>query len=615
MNTNKTYENPIIFADYSDPDVVKVGNGYYLTSSSFNYTPGLPILYSDDLVNWKHIGYAVQSLGRGFESPRHSEGIWAPSIRYYNDMFYIYYGMPDEGLFVVRGRFKKDIPASVSVLESALTGHPDSSNADGSCDFISDHGMDLHVPGMEDKSIVWDEPKLVLKGKGLIDPCPFIDDDGRFYLIHAYAKSRIGFKSILGMMELDKEGLGPVSEDHFIFLGGLVDESGMEQTGKRYKYPECDTPDEKKNPAITIEGPKVYKRKGFYYIFAPAGGVRNGWQLALRSKNISGPYECRVVMHQGKTVINGPHQGGLVSDDAGCDLFIHFQDMGAYGRVCHLQPVTWKNDWPVIGTDDGTGCGEPVMTGTYPFCKRESGKDAPELNKAGFETSTDLQWLGDYSTEFFEVVTSKDFVVSKDMTDLYHGQNAYNGSAGDRKLKLIALNYQGASPVLWKCANVLTRKIDRRAFDVRLTFDVSGMLKGDRAGVTLMGGEYGFIECERILTDKKETEYRIYYGISETEPSGKKETRNLLRTLEGELSHFTVTLTMSDEGKSLNVEECLPVVTFGYGIGNENDVEIYALEEKFKPSDHTWTGARVGLYAISKASRGGYVILDEFNLS
>ena len=90
----------------------------------------------------------------------------------------------------------------------------------------------------------------------------------------------------------------------------------------------------------TLEGPKMYKRNGFYYIMAPAGGVTNGWQTVLRSRSVWGPYEDRIVLRQGSTKINGPHQGGYVeleSSSLVCDL----QDRIAYGRIVHLQPVHW----------------------------------------------------------------------------------------------------------------------------------------------------------------------------------------------------------------------------------------------------------------------------------
>lgn len=95
-------------------------------------------------------------------------------------------------------------------------------------------------------------------------------------------------------------------------------------------------------------------------------------------KNVYGPYEWKTVLAQGNSPVNGPHQGGWVDTPTGEDWFMHFQDVGAYGRLVHLQPMKWVDDWPVIGIDkDGDGCGEPVLTykkpnvgKNYPICTR-----------------------------------------------------------------------------------------------------------------------------------------------------------------------------------------------------------------------------------------------------
>lgn len=190
------FKNPVLFADYSDPDIIRVGDTYYLTASSFNYIPGLPILTSKDLVNWKLANYAIDKIDYpGYEIPQHAKGVWAPAIRFHEGMFYIYYGMPDEGIFMVRAK---------------------------------------------DPLGTWEAPVLVLEGKGLIDSCPFWDEDGKAYIIHGYAKSRIGFKSHLGIFPMSWDGTKAIGEDHILY-DGL-----------------------KTQP--TIEGPKVYKRNGYYYI-------------------------------------------------------------------------------------------------------------------------------------------------------------------------------------------------------------------------------------------------------------------------------------------------------------------------------------------------------------
>jgi len=253
----------VLFGDYSDPDVIRVGNDYYLVSSSFQCVPGLPILHSRDLESWEVISYAVPRLpSPDFDRPQHGNGLWAPSIRHHDGFFWIYVGDPDRGIFMTRAR---------------------------------------------DPAGPWEPLALVKEAKGWIDPCPFWDDDGTPYLVHAWAKSRAGFNSILTINRLSADGRRVIDEGTTVFDG-------------RERQP-------------TIEGPKLYKRNCWYYIFAPAGGVKQGWQAVLRSKNILGPYEDRIVLEQGTTRINGPHQGAWVEAADGTSRFIHFQDRGAYGRI------------------------------------------------------------------------------------------------------------------------------------------------------------------------------------------------------------------------------------------------------------------------------------------
>ena len=116
-----------------------------------------------------------------------------------------------------------------------------------------------------------------------------------------------------------------------------------------------------------IEGPKFYKRGDYFYILAPAGSVKGGWQTALRSKNIYGEYESKIILMQGDSLVNGPHQGALVDTIDGKEYFVHFQDMRPYGRVVHLQPVTWQDGWCICGKPGYDGiAGTPVDGGIYP---------------------------------------------------------------------------------------------------------------------------------------------------------------------------------------------------------------------------------------------------------
>lgn len=301
------YQNPIINADYSDPDVCRHGDDYYMTSSSFACFPSLQILHSTDLVNWTIVGaalkdhYPVLPQYRGTDLDyrnkiQHGNYVWAPSIRYHDGWYYIYWGDPDQGIFMVK---------------------------------------------TQDPRGEWSEPVLVKEGKGLIDCCPLWDDDGRAYLSHGCAGSRAGVKSVLFVAPLSADGTHVTGPSRIVYDG------------------------HENQP--TIEGTKFYKHGGYYYIFSPAGGVKYGWQVELRSKSPYGPYEERVTLAQGKSKVNGPHQGAWVDTPCGEDWFIHFQDKHAYGRVVHLQPAQWKGGWLVIGDDkDGDGCGDAVATWRKP---------------------------------------------------------------------------------------------------------------------------------------------------------------------------------------------------------------------------------------------------------
>ena len=287
-NGDGTYTNPVLFADYSDPDVCVVGDDYYLTASSFNCIPGLPILHSRDLVNWTIIGHALQEQlpKEIFDLPQHGKGVWAPAIRHHNDSLFIYWGDPDLGIFMVKAK---------------------------------------------DPAGEWSKPICVISGKGMIDPCPLWDDDGRCYLVNGWAASRCGFNSVLSVRELAADGTRAISQPRIVFDGGQENH--------------------------TSEGPKFYKRDGYYWIMNPAGGVEMGWQLAMRSKSPYGPYEWQRVMWQGKTSVNGPHQGAWVHTPQNEDWFLHFNDRFAYGRVVYLQPVDWSSGWPIMGNH-----GEPYTT-------------------------------------------------------------------------------------------------------------------------------------------------------------------------------------------------------------------------------------------------------------
>jgi beta-xylosidase len=503
-NGNGTYKNPVIHADYSDPDAIRVGDDYYMISSSFNHAPGLPILHSKDLVNWTIIGHALkrQPPFDHFSKVQHGNGVWAPCIRYHNSEFYIYYPDPDFGIYLIKAK-------------------------------------NIRGP--------WTDPVLVEAGKGLIDPCPLWDDDGKAWLVHAYAGSRAGIKSIIVVKQMNSEGTKTTDEGVIVYDGHDTDP--------------------------TVEGPKFYKRNGWYYIFAPAGGVSTGWQLVLRSKNIYGPYERKVVMEQGSTHINGPHQGAWVDTKTGEHWFLHFQDKGAYGRVVHLQPMKWVNDWPVIGDDkDGDGKGEPVLIYKKPVVGKRYPLSTPYESDEFNGHQLGLQWQWQANPKAFWAFPS-------------------NG-----KLRLFADQLPDSATNYWNVANLLMQKLPAEEFMVTTKLSFYPRLEGDRAGLIIHGADYAFLSVI-----KKENGNYISHSICREADKGKK-------------------ATVQDGEKIANADIYLrvrimkgAVCEFSYSL---DGTTFKVIGEKLTAKPGRWVGAKVGLFCtrLFKTNDSGFVDVDWFRV-
>lgn len=515
---NGMYRNPVLHADYSDPDVCAVGEDYFLTASSFNCTPGLPILHSKDLVNWKIVNYALKKVEpvEYYNEARHGKGVWAPSIRFHEGMYYIYWGDPDFGIFMVKTR---------------------------------------------DPYGEWDKPVLVKAGKGMIDPCPLWDDDGRVYLAHAWAGSRAKFNSVLTVCELNKEGTKVISDPVLVFDGN----DGVNHT---------------------IEGAKFYKRNGFYYLFAPAGGVVSGWQLVMRSKNVYGPYEPRIVMAQGKTDINGPHQGGWVDTPAGESWFLHFQDKGAYGRVLHLNPMKWVNDWPVIGVDkDGDGCGDPVSR----YRKPKTGKTYPietPVESDEFDTrklGLQWEWHANYQ-DVFGFTTNMGYVRIYGHELSPHFKN------------------------FWEVPNLLMQKFPAEEFTATAKLKVSAKDDGQLSGLIIMGWDYSWIGVE-----KQEEKFLLKQAVCKDAEQGNLEQVSTLAVLEPSRK-FEAGLFPNYEREiyiRVHVDKGA-YCRFSYSLDGKKFTEAGTL---FKARQGKWIGAKVGMFSVTPHGKErGWLDVDWFRV-
>lgn len=499
-NGDGTYKNPIIHADYSDPDVIRVGDDYYMVASSFDAVPGLPILHSKDLVNWTIIGHALkrQPPFDHFSQTQHGNGVWAPSIRYHNNQFYIFYPDPDFGIYVTT-----------------------TTKIDGE----------------------WTEPYMVEPGKGLIDPCPFWDEDGKVYLVHAFAGSRAGIKNILVIKQMN------ATASKTLDAGTLVyDAHGIE---------------------TTVEGPKLYKRNGYYYIFAPAGGVSTGWQIVLRSKNIYGPYERKIVMEQGKTIINGPHQGAWVTTQKGEDWFVHFQDKDAYGRVVHLQPMQWKNNWPVIGEDkDGDGKGNPILQYKKPNVGGSYTKQTPQDADEFGRQQLGLQWQWQANPQ-------------QTWSYLYQGN-----------LRLFSQQMADTAKNYWQVPNVLLQKFPAEIFTATTKISFHPNIENEKIGFVIMGEDYAYISVV-----KKADGFYIANAVCKQAIKGNTETEKIITKINSGEIYFKVRV---DTGA---------VCSFSY---SEDGEHYHSIAETFTARPGRWIGAKLGYFCTRNkvTNDAGYADVD-----
>ena len=545
---NGNYRNPILYADYSDPDAIRVGEDYFMVASSFSNSPALPILHSKDLVNWKVVNYCLKHIPEfRYNNPLHGCGVWAPSIRYHEGTYYVCFPMPDEGIYMTTTK---------------------------------------------DPFGEWSEPVNIRPGAGWIDPCPFWDDDGNAYLVAGVAKSRIGYKSVLHIVRMRSDGMGIFGDEVKIFDGN-------------------------ENDQITIEGPKMYKRNGYYYIFAPAGGVKTGWQTILRSKNPFGPYEYKVVLRQGDSPVNGPHQGAWVDTITGEDWFLHFQDVYAAGRITHLQPMHWENDWPIIGVNkEGNDYGEPVME----YRKPDIGKTESELeDKTKYpvcepdttdEFDSDAlmlqwQWNSNYDDSWY---------VTK--TDAY-GKKTPDGS-------YIRLNALASTPLrpVSDYRNLLLQKWPAPEFECVTKMCVNGLENGDYAGIVSLGVEYGAVgivknfgeyairtvrgtqsfDCEAAYSKEDFKDY----PIAKDTFADKEKTVYLRYTVKRTGTKDTKEMALAV--KNVPVEEVTLEISF--------DGKAYEKQVSFTAKAGRWVGVKNGMFVnhnneIKNENQGdGFVTAD-----
>ncbi len=479
------YLNPVLAADYSDPDAIRVGDKYYMVASDFHFL-GMQVLESDDLVNWRLISQIYDRFDLpGWDGNQHySGGSWAPAIRWHDGKFWVYFCTPEEGLFMSTA---------------------------------------------ENPAGPWEPLHCVKAIPRWEDPCPFWDEDGQAYLGH----------SLKGAGPIILHRMSPDGKE-------LLDEGVTIYTGP------------------TAEGTKIHKWNGWYYLSIPEGGVKVGWQTVLRSRDIYGPYERKIVLETGSTGINGPHQGAIVDTPDGQWWFLHFQFQDPLGRVVHLQPMHWEEDWPVIGEDyDGNGVGEPVPGWTKPMAaKGRRAKACPFLPASSDDFSAPergLQWQWNHNPV----------------------DSAWSLTSHPGKLALEALQAERFE----LARNTLSQKIMgfRGAYTVLL--DLSGMADGQRAGLACMGKENNLLEVGQVA------------------------------------GHRSLSVLLTDNGTA-DLPDALDAVWLRLTFDARDNAFQFAwsadgsqfsdLGDPFAAHFGFWKGARVALFSYNTETAAGTALFDDF---
>lgn len=487
---NGTYINPILNADYSDPDVIRVGDKYYMVCSEFHYM-GMPVLESDDMVNWKTISQVYSRLDfPGWDdNGNYGGGSWAPSIRYHDGRFWIYFCTPREGLMMTTATDPYGPWAPLHCVK--------------------------HVGGWE-------------------DPCPFWDDDGQAYI----GRSQLGAGPIY-LHKMSADGRTLLDDGNIIYTGPVA------------------------------EGTKFLKRNGYYYLSIPEGGVGEGWQTILRSKNIYGPYEKKVVLEKGSTPVNGPHQGALVDTPEGEWWFYHFQLTEPLGRVVHLQPAHWKDEWPVIGVDiDMNGIGEPVKVWTKPT----AGKAA----SASFSSASPI----------YHPQSSDDFNSPALGLQWQFNHNPDNEKWSLTKRKGHLALTPSKADCLRSSRNMLTQKCMGYEGTATAELDFSELAEGQRAGLFCLGNLYNAIG---IL--KENGKNYLYLELN-----GKVEK---IKTITGKKVYLRAAFNARNNRHQLSF--------------STDNKRFTACGEPYSLAFGDWKGSRVGVYTYATGDAQGIAYFNEFN--
>ncbi|MDD7555679.1 family 43 glycosylhydrolase [Ruminococcus sp.] len=508
-----TVANPIIWSDVPDEDVIRVGDTYYMVSTTMFFSPGAPIMKSKDLVSWEICSYVYDRLAEGdvqnLTNGKHdyAHGQWATSLRYHDGNFYVFFGSYGTG---------KSYIYKTNDIE---------------------HGT-------------WTRTEL----NGMYhDASMLFDDDGRNYLVYG-AGGEIKIKEL----NADMTGFKAGGADKTLFKTGLDGLSG--------------------------EGAHIQKINGYYYIFLiawPSGSGRI--ELCYRSKDLLGTYEGKTVLNSGiGTYGSGVAQGGIVDTPEGKWYGLLFQDHGSVGRIPVLVPVTWENDWPMMG-----------VNGKVPVT---------------FEIE------GDYAGTF--LAGDDDFNYGSNKLGLLwqwnHNPDNSAWSVTERTGWLRLTNKTLATNLL-NARNTLTQRTEGPNCSAVIKLDASGMKAGDYAGLSAFQFKYGNIGV--YVTDSGEKKVYMAENGGYSSSAAVTDSYNKIiaeAPMTGNEVYLKVDFLFNTVDSNLNSSYNQDKADFYYSYDGSSWTKLgntlsMAYDLKL------FTGYRSGIYSYATKTTGGYADIDFFD--
>ncbi len=499
-----TYKNPVLNADFPDSDVVEHEGTYYMISSKNHMSPGMVILESKDLVNWSLVGHVYDKLSweptyGPDQMAGYRFGVWAGDLAYHEGRWYCYMIDTRSGLY--------------------MTSAPD-----------------IRGP--------WDEPICMLRRQHWTDPAVFWDDDEK----QAYLICNWGRESKNSKKGLHEQRLFKMSWDG----RKLLDKGKVIYEGPR------------------SEAAKIMKINGMYYIatidWFATDGKPDRKQIILRSKDIYGPYERRIVMERGNGFDRSACQGSLLEAPNGSWWFIHQLVQNCpnpfQGRPQCLEPVTWKDGWPIIGRDiDGDGIGEPVWSANKPVTGHPI--TAPQTDDEFLSDKPGPQWEWNHNPR--------------------HGRWTLTERPGWLRLKASVPVGKGD---FWGACNTISQRImGTGKGTVTTKLDLSGMKIGQQAGFVRFSSIYNMLGVHINSSGIRQLIFNANGKVIRG-PAIKTDTLWIRTVNDGDQARFA----FSTDGGSF--------ARFG---------------PEFKIKFGNWCGDRLGFYCWNDKVDAGWIDIDWFH--